>query len=169
MSRVGQNRIYIHIWCSFGSFSRVSPNIRSYTVYILGIIGRKITKYTVIYSVHIQSWPTLTQRRYLIPHPQHTHQLCQLTRAPSAFLTSMLQYVAAAPRPLLTSQLHQCLNCLSGQHSEASCILPCSYAQMSTLLLAPPPRHRPARVGTKQLRRKHTVFHARALCGVHHC
>jgi len=39
MCRVGQNHIY--------------------TVYIYGIFGREITKYTVIYGVHIRFWPTL--------------------------------------------------------------------------------------------------------------
>ena len=32
-----------------------SPNVWSYTVYMYGIFGRKITKCMVLYSVYIQS------------------------------------------------------------------------------------------------------------------
>jgi hypothetical protein len=38
--------------------SRVGLN-HIYTVYIYGIFGREITKYTVIYGVYMRFWPTL--------------------------------------------------------------------------------------------------------------
>jgi len=41
ISRIGQNHIYIYIWCIYGNF------------------GRKITKYMVMYGVDIRFWPTL--------------------------------------------------------------------------------------------------------------
>ena len=31
-----------------------SPNIRSYTVFLRGVLGREITKYTVIHGVYTQ-------------------------------------------------------------------------------------------------------------------
>jgi len=37
---------------------RVGPYL-NYTVYIYGIFGREITKYTVICGVYIRLWPTL--------------------------------------------------------------------------------------------------------------
>jgi hypothetical protein len=49
MRRVGQSLIYVYIRC------------------VYGILGREITKYTVIYSVYIRFWPTLVMRS---PHIQ---------------------------------------------------------------------------------------------------
>ena len=36
------------------------------TIYIYGILGREITKYTVIYGVYIRFWPTLMIRHTLL-------------------------------------------------------------------------------------------------------
>jgi len=51
-------------WCGQGkdnSFLRVRIVYMSlrYTVYIQGILGREITKYTVIYGAVLWFWPTL--------------------------------------------------------------------------------------------------------------
>ena len=48
---------------AIGLVSRVGQNQKN-TVYICisGIFGREITKYTVIYGVHIRFWPTLLVR-----------------------------------------------------------------------------------------------------------
>jgi len=50
MFRVGQDHIYTVYGVCRAILAGKSPNIRSYTVNILGIFGREITKYTVIYS-----------------------------------------------------------------------------------------------------------------------
>jgi hypothetical protein len=39
---------------------------------IYGIIGREITKYTVVYGVNLQFWPTLHIVRYVARHMQDT-------------------------------------------------------------------------------------------------
>jgi len=47
-------QIYGRIRCTYTVIlAGESPKIRSYTVYIYGILGRRITKNTVIYGVHI--------------------------------------------------------------------------------------------------------------------
>jgi len=38
-----------------------SPNKRSYTKYLYVTFGREMTKYTVIYGVHMRFWPTLNK------------------------------------------------------------------------------------------------------------
>ena len=48
----------ICIGTAFGYICRVGQN-HSYIGCIYGIIGREITKYTVIYGVYIRFWPTL--------------------------------------------------------------------------------------------------------------
>jgi hypothetical protein len=60
MARVGQNHIY--------------------TVYIYGIFGREIIKYTIIYGVYIRFWPTL--------HMAHESRKDQITTPCLAILTS---------------------------------------------------------------------------------